>query len=565
MLMLTFMFIEKYLTKDETLTRCVKKLLHSQLFRNNKAYVRRKFISLLVEKDDFNLSQTIFIGAFLLIDGRAHSSTLEMMQEESAMTCIIENLWHRKDDSLILHRILLELLYEMCKVQKLALQDLKILKQEFITYLFTAIEEREDYDHDPYSYAILKVLLALNEQYMIANYDLSQKHDADDTTPADQDTSGSSSQEVEKQPSEISESLGNPVFETLIKNQENFSLFGESIVFLLNRSPDTCLQLMALKFLYLIFTNPGTCSYLYVNDLKVIVDVFIRELYNLSTEEERLRHTYLRVLHPLLLYTELRYDAYKRAELCSLLRDMAEISNNPVFEISETTQRLANRCLLVDWLRYHCVLTPQERGLCILADLEISDNTESKNDGSKSNSRPTSPAASTSTLSTDETPNLSPCQSNRELSPTFPTQPHYITVTLADTPGSSKASSVETFINTPPPPPPPRIHRKHDSKSKPRHHRRLRPPPVPARRKSMPPPLPLPRKRAGSVLGMSIRSTSEIDLATFALDKPKRKEESSTNVSNANSPCPSETDLFPLPVRKPPPPRPRLKPSKTCC
>lgn len=478
------------------------------------------------------------------------------------MTCIIDNLWHRKDDSLILHRILLELLYEMCKVQKLALQDLKILKQEFITYLFTAIEEREDYDHDPYSYAILKVLLALNEQYMIANYDLSQKHDAEDATPADQETSVLPSHEVQRQTPKIFESLGNPVFETLIKNQEKFSLFGESIVFLLNRSPDTCLQLMALKFLYLIFTNPGTSSYLYVNDLKVIVDVFIRELYNLSCDEERLRHTYLRVLHPLLLYTELRYDSYKRAELCSLLQDMAESCNNPVFEISEMTQRLANRCLLVDWLRYHCELAPEERGLCILADLEISENTESKNDDSKHNSRPSSPAASTSTLSTNGTPYLSPCPSNRELSPI---QPHYITVTIADTPGSSKASSVDTFINTPPPPPPPRIHRIHDSKSKACHHCRLRPPPVPARRKSLPPPLPLPRKRAGSVVGMSIHSTSETDLATFALDKPKRKEGSISSLSNANSPCPSETDLFPLPVRKPPPPRPRIQSHKTCC
>lgn len=49
---------------------------------------------------------------------------------------------------------------------------------------------------------------------------------------------------------------------------------------------DLCMQLLILKMLYLLFTTPGTQEYFYTNDLKVLVDVFVRELNNLSEENE---------------------------------------------------------------------------------------------------------------------------------------------------------------------------------------------------------------------------------------------------------------------------------------
>lgn len=46
------------------------------------------------------------------------------------------------------------------------------------------------------------------------------------------------------------------------------------------------MQLLLLKMLYLLFTTPGTHEYFYTNDLKVLIDVFIRELGNLPEESE---------------------------------------------------------------------------------------------------------------------------------------------------------------------------------------------------------------------------------------------------------------------------------------
>lgn len=52
-------------------------------------------------------------------------------------------------------------------------------------------------------------------------------------------------------------------------------------------SPDSlCVSLLILKILYLLFTTSGTQEYFYTNDLCVLVDVFIRELYNLGEDSE---------------------------------------------------------------------------------------------------------------------------------------------------------------------------------------------------------------------------------------------------------------------------------------
>ena len=43
---------------------------------------------------------------------------------------------------------------------------------------------------------------------------------------------------------------------------------------------------MILKILYLLFSTSSTAEYFYTNDLRVLVDVFIRELLDLPEESE---------------------------------------------------------------------------------------------------------------------------------------------------------------------------------------------------------------------------------------------------------------------------------------
>src|SRR5690554_455487 len=80
--------------------------------------------------------------------------------------------------------------------------------------------------------------------------------------------------------------------------------------------------MLVLKLLYLLFTSPSLYEFFYTNDLHVLVDVVIRELWDLPEEEESLRHAYLRVMGPLLTNTQLRKATYKRAEIVRLLREL---------------------------------------------------------------------------------------------------------------------------------------------------------------------------------------------------------------------------------------------------
>jgi hypothetical protein len=53
-----------------------------------------------------------------------------------------------------------------------------------------------------------------------------------------------------------------------------------------NTPEDLCMQLLILKILYLLFTTPGTQEYFFTNDLRVLLDVFIRDLVDLPEECE---------------------------------------------------------------------------------------------------------------------------------------------------------------------------------------------------------------------------------------------------------------------------------------
>ena len=139
----------------------------------------------------------------------------------------------------------------------------------------------------------------------------------------------------------------NRVLIVLMRRLGSSKTFGENVIFMLNRLENTpdgmCVQLLVLKVLYLLFTTPGTQEYFYTNDLRVLLDVFIRELVDLPDECEALRHTYLRVLYPLLTSTQLRNDPYKRPQIKLVLKSL--ISNGHIRDVNPTTVRLVERCL----------------------------------------------------------------------------------------------------------------------------------------------------------------------------------------------------------------------------
>lgn len=295
------------------------------MFHANCDYVRTQIIYSLLQEDD--IGPLYVIANFLLLDGRSEDSTFRRMINEDCFPRLMELINGRQELDTSLHRLLLELMYEMCRIERLREEDLLHVDDGFVGYLFELIEGLSDDVDDPYHYPVIRVLLVLNEQYMVAS------------TTAVVD------------PSSPTAYLTNRVVKCLSLHGPHYRTFGENIILLLNRETETSLQLLILKLLYLLFTTKGTYEYFYTNDLRVLLDVIIRNLLDLPNEVMALRHTYLRVLHPLLAHTQLSQPPYyKRAEILKVLRILGGGENVHFAPPDETTARLVDRVAKVKWL-----------------------------------------------------------------------------------------------------------------------------------------------------------------------------------------------------------------------
>jgi len=171
-----------------------------------------------------------------------------------------------------LRSLSVRLLYEVCRVQKLSLEDLEIFSDSFIDYLFDLVEQTRHMQDETFNYSVIKLIVALNEQFMVASLHPHAPHrDPKTPTPHSPHEHESNEKKAEKAESE------NRVMRVLMARLGSSMTFGENMIFMLNRadrsSEDICMQLLVLKLLYLLFTTTGMSEYFYTNDLCVLVDV----------------------------------------------------------------------------------------------------------------------------------------------------------------------------------------------------------------------------------------------------------------------------------------------------
>lgn len=127
--------------------------------------------------------------------------------------------------------------------------------------------------------------------------------------------------------------LVNKVFESL-SIQRNDSTNGicafiNILAYHMNREESHVLKILMLKFLYLVFTSSYSARLPYLNDLKILVDIVIRELNDLNycsvdDDGSLLALTYIKVLFPLLKFSQLKdlVPAYKPAEITDVLSNI---------------------------------------------------------------------------------------------------------------------------------------------------------------------------------------------------------------------------------------------------
>ncbi|KAF2641511.1 hypothetical protein P280DRAFT_469126 [Massarina eburnea CBS 473.64] len=323
----TTSYKSEYLQTDYNIAKCVYRLLQGELFNAHKDYVRRQMLYCLLQEED---NPTLHIvAAFLLFDGRnnGNDTTFEMMYEEGVFPRLVEMVQTPSiQEDTRLHQMLLELMYESSRIQRLKWEDFIAIDDTFILYLLEVIECASDDADDPYHYPVIRVLLVLNEQYLVAS---TSQHDGRSR-------------------------MTNRVIKAISTHGTTYKTFGCNLILLLNRESETSLQLLILKVLYLIFGNPQSAEYFYTNDLHVLVDVILRNLIDLPSDSpaaNALRHTYLRVLYPILTHSQIsKPPHYKKDDILRLLQ-LLTTSGNHFAPVDATTLRLVRRCIAVHWLQ----------------------------------------------------------------------------------------------------------------------------------------------------------------------------------------------------------------------
>lgn len=209
----------------------------------------------------------------------------------------------------------LELLYQVLCAVRLRQSDLRGLTVHFVHHLFDTMERAQQDHEEEYCTQLMRVVLALHEQCLV------------------QDPTSS-------------------LLGTIRHRLHTSQTFGENLVFRLNRTSSTTLPGCLFHFLTLnlladVFSQRETASYFYTNDLRVLVDIFLRELGGLADSFELLRQAYLCVFRALLTQTQLCSEPYKRADVQWLLTHM--VIGAQWHDVSPVTLALANDCLESEW------------------------------------------------------------------------------------------------------------------------------------------------------------------------------------------------------------------------
>ena len=165
---------QEYITTDDHLGHCAYLLYVSPLFASHSSYIRQQLIYCLLQEDDPNILR---IGVtFLLADSRENETTYDLLIKEGVFPRLVALIAHPREHEETTHRSLMELLYEMARIQKITNHDLGMfigtfvsmliqaacINDDFIISLFDIIEQLSDDVNDPYHYPVIRVLVSLS-------------------------------------------------------------------------------------------------------------------------------------------------------------------------------------------------------------------------------------------------------------------------------------------------------------------------------------------------------------------------------------------------------------------
>ena len=160
----------EYLTTDYDVLRCAYRLHRAPVFQNEQEYVRTQLLYCVLQEESVDVLH--IITAFLLHDGRQNEVVFETLNEEGGFARILELIQTVQEESL--HRQLLELMYEMSRIQRVKPHDLALIDDDFILYLLRITEGLSADVNDPYHYYVIRVLVSGEVEHVLAAADLDE-------------------------------------------------------------------------------------------------------------------------------------------------------------------------------------------------------------------------------------------------------------------------------------------------------------------------------------------------------------------------------------------------------
>ncbi|KAI8582928.1 hypothetical protein K450DRAFT_225507 [Umbelopsis ramanniana AG] len=318
-------FQHEFLTTSAEVAYAMYKFIDSPVYSRYHQSIVRHLLTTRATKASSPVELSI-IYAFLLHAGR---------EDLGVMKTIVQTTVDANGTNLFLQKlrneiefciggtrftiVILMLMFEMCKVAKLSKGDLEHISPAFIHYLLDIVENMSNDSEELLNYSAMRLILVFNEQFMMQRA----------MSPVSDDGS----------------EFQNQILRVLRSKIGSSKTFSENLIFMLNRADDACVQMLILKLLYLIFTTEELFEFFYTNDLCVLVDIVLRELCDLGDENDA-EATYLRVLNPMLVNTQLRYTPYKHQQIHRIL--CAMIAPRAYRPVNSTTQRLVQR-IMEDW------------------------------------------------------------------------------------------------------------------------------------------------------------------------------------------------------------------------
>jgi hypothetical protein len=143
---------------DNEIEACSESLVDSPLFRDNENYVRHQISFSLLQEEGF--STVYAIASFLLSSGKRDTATFRCMVAAGCFPRLLELLGVCRGQDLLLHRLLMDLLYEMSRAVHLKPEDLKAVDEAFIFYLLNLVEPPSEDSHDLCHDTAIRVLVS---------------------------------------------------------------------------------------------------------------------------------------------------------------------------------------------------------------------------------------------------------------------------------------------------------------------------------------------------------------------------------------------------------------------